>query len=109
MALRAFDVTASQVSLAEAFAAWSSVRIIGTIPITPGGIGIIEVGLTSALIGFAGAMPRGPAVLVFRFLTIVPTLLVGLVSAATWRRFRGPADLEPVPADGPLPPITPSG
>jgi uncharacterized membrane protein YbhN (UPF0104 family) len=49
------------------------------------------------------------AVLVFRFLTIVPTLIVGLVSAATWRRFRGPAELEPVPADGPLPPITPSG
>ena len=110
VSLRAFDVTAAQVSLAEAFAAWSFVRIIGTIPITPGGIGIIEVGLTSALIGFGGSNAGVvAAVLVFRFLTIVPTLVVGLVSAATWRRFRGPADLEPVPADGPLPPITPSG
>ena len=88
VALRAFDVTAAQVSLAEAFAAWSFVRIIGTIPITPGGIGIIEVGLTSALIGFGGSNAGVvAAVLVFRFLTIVPTLVVGLVSAATWRRF----------------------
>ena len=75
VALRAFDVTAAQVSLAEAFAAWSFVRIIGTIPITPGGIGIIEVGLTSALIGFGGSNAGVvAAVLVFRFLTIVPTL-----------------------------------
>ena len=109
VALRAFDVTSSQVTLAEAFAAWSFVRIIGTIPITPGGIGIIEVGLTSALIGFGGSNTGVvAAVLVFRFLTIVPTLIVGLVAAAMWRRLR-PADLEPVPADPPLPPITPSG
>jgi putative heme transporter len=109
VALRAFDVPASEVSLAEAFAAWSFIRIIGTIPITPGGIGIVEVGLTSALIGFGGANAGVvAAVLVYRFLTIVPTLLVGLVSAATWRRHRLP-DPDPVPADAPLPPFTPSG
>jgi putative heme transporter len=109
VALRAFDVTAAEVSLAEAFAAWSFVRIIGTIPITPGGIGIVEVGLTSALIGFGGANAGVvAAVLVYRFLTIVPTLLVGLISAATWKRHRG-AVVEPAPVDGPLPPITPSG
>jgi uncharacterized protein (TIRG00374 family) len=109
VALRAFDVPASEVSLAEAFAAWSFVRIIGTIPITPGGIGIVEVGLTSALIGFGGANAGVvAAVLVYRFLTIVPTLLVGLVSAATWRRHRG-AVVETASVDGPLPPITPSG
>ena len=96
VALRAFDVTAAQVTLAEAFAAWSFVRIIGTIPITPGGVGIIEVGLTSALIGFGGGNAGVvAAVLVYRFLTIIPTLLVGLVAAAMWRRLR-PDDLEPV-------------
>ena len=82
---------------------------LGTIPITPGGIGIVEVGLTSALIGFGGNNAGVvAAVLVYRFLTIVPTLLVGLVSAATWRR-RGLQEPEPVQADAPLPPITPSG
>ena len=98
-----------EVSLAEAFAAWSFIRIIGTIPITPGGIGIVEVGLTSALIGFGGNNTGVvAAVLVYRFLTIVPTLLVGLVAAATWRRHtRG--DVEPAPVEDALPPITPSG
>ena len=109
VALRAFDVPSSEVTLAEAFAAWSFIRIIGTIPITPGGIGIVEVGLTSALIGFGGNNAGVvAAVLVYRFLTIVPTLLVGLISAATWRR-HGLQEPEPVQADAPLPPITPSG
>lgn len=109
VALRAFDVPAAEVSLAEAFAAWSFIRIIGTIPITPGGIGIVEIGLTSALIGFGGANAGVvAAVLVYRFLTIVPTLLVGLVSAATWRRHRRDVG-ETVQVEGPPPPITPSG
>ncbi len=90
LALRAFDVPASEVSLVEAFAAWAFVRIIGSIPITPGGVGIIELGLTSALIGFGGANAGVvAAVLVYRFLTVVPTILIGLAAAATWKRYRG--------------------
>ena len=34
--LRVFDVPPSQVSLVEAFAAWALVRLLGSIPITPG-------------------------------------------------------------------------
>ena len=45
LSLRAVGVEASQVSVVEAFAAWALVRIIGTIPITPGGFGVIELGL----------------------------------------------------------------
>src|SRR6266513_1865342 len=52
--LRIFDVTAGEVSAIEVFAAWSLVRLLGSIPITPGGIGIVEVGLTTALVGFGG-------------------------------------------------------
>jgi putative heme transporter len=86
VSLRALDVTASQVSLIEAFAAWALVRIIATIPITPGGLGVVELGLTGALVGFGGANARVvAAVLVFRFLTVVPTLVLGLVTAFTWR------------------------
>jgi uncharacterized membrane protein YbhN (UPF0104 family) len=91
--LRVFDVPSSQVSFVEAFAAWSLVRIIGTIPITPGGIGVIELGLTGALLGFGGNNADVvAAVLVFRFLTVVPTLVLGLLSALTWRR-RQPSDV----------------
>jgi uncharacterized protein (TIRG00374 family) len=88
VSLRVLDVSASQVSAVEAFAAWSLARLVGSLPITPGGIGVVEVGLTTALVGFGG--PNAAvvaAVLVYRFLTIVPTLILGLVAAATWRRF----------------------
>ncbi len=93
--LRVFDVPPGQVSLIEAFAAWSLVRILGSIPITPGGLGIVELGLTTALVGFGGGNAQVvTSVLVYRFLTIVPTLLLGLVAGATWKRHRPPQMLE---------------
>ena len=93
--LRVFDVSHTQVSVIEAFAAWSLVRLIGSIPITPGGLGIVELGLTTALVGFGGGNAQVvTAVLVYRFLTIVPTLALGLVAGATWKRHRPPQALE---------------
>jgi putative heme transporter len=89
--LRVFGVSGGEVSPVEAFAAWSLVRLLGSIPITPGGIGIVEVGLTTALVGFGGDNAEVvAAVLVYRFLTVVPTLTLGLVAGATWRRQRPP-------------------
>jgi uncharacterized membrane protein YbhN (UPF0104 family) len=89
VSLRVLDVTAGEVSAIEAFAAWSIVRLLGSIPITPGGIGIVEVGLTASLVGFGGDNAEVvAAVLLYRFLTIVPTLVLGLLAGATWRRQR---------------------
>jgi uncharacterized membrane protein YbhN (UPF0104 family) len=89
--LRALGVTASQVSAIEAFAGWSVARVLGSLPITPGGLGVVEVGLTSVLVGFGGNKAGVVAsVLLFRFLTIVPTLVLGAVAGATWRRYRLP-------------------
>jgi putative heme transporter len=96
VSLRALDVPSSQVSFTEAFAAWALVRLIGSVPITPGDIGIVELGLTTALIGFGGNNAGVvAAVLVYRFLTMVPTLVLGLIAAATWRRYK-PPPAEPV-------------
>jgi len=96
VSLRALGVEAAQVTLIEAFAAWALVRLLATIPITPGGIGVVELGLTGALVGFGGKnAPVVAAVLVFRFLTTVPTLLLGLGTAFTWKRHRR---REPLPA-----------
>ena len=87
VSLRALGVSSAEVSVIEAFAAWALARLLGSIPITPGGIGIVELSLTAALIGFGGNNASVvAAVLVFRFLTIVPTLLLGMVAAAVWRR-----------------------
>ena len=92
VSLRVLDVPASEVTWIEAFAAWSVMRVIGSLPITPGGLGIVELGLTSLLVGFGGGQAEVvAAVLVYRFLTIVPTLLLGMAAAATWRRHQ-PAD-----------------
>jgi putative heme transporter len=87
--LRTLGVGSSQVTLTEAFASWTFVRLLGSIPITPGGIGVVELGLTGALVGFGGANDRVvAAVLLYRALTIVPTLVLGLIGAALWRRAR---------------------
>ncbi len=105
-ALRVLDVTGSEVSAAEAFAAWSLVRLLGSIPITPGGLGVVELGLTTALVGFGGDQVEVvAAVLVYRFLTIVPTLVIGLLVGVTWKRYR-PAEL---PTDIPVETAPPPG
>jgi putative heme transporter len=89
VSLRALGVPAAEVTVVEAFAAWALVRLLASIPITPGGIGVVELGLTGALVGFGGNNAGVvAAVLVFRFLTIIPTLALGLLSAARWSRQR---------------------
>ena len=81
VSLRAFDVPASEVTVVEAFAAWALARLLGTIPITPGGIGVVELSLTATLVGFGGSNAGVvAAVLVYRFLTMVPTIVVGLAA-----------------------------
>ncbi|MGH3143595.1 MAG: lysylphosphatidylglycerol synthase domain-containing protein, partial [Gaiellales bacterium] len=87
VSLRALEVPGSEVSTVEAFAAWSLARLLGSVPITPGGIGVVELGLTGALLGFGGNNAGVvAAVLVYRFLTMVPTLVLGLLAATTLRR-----------------------
>jgi putative heme transporter len=89
VSLRVVDVPASAVSIVEAFAAWSLVRLLSAMPITPGGVGIVEVGLTSALVAFGGPNDRVvAAVLVYRVMSVLPTLALGLVAAGISRRTR---------------------
>jgi uncharacterized membrane protein YbhN (UPF0104 family) len=89
LSLRALQVPASEVSILEAFAAWSLARVLGMLPFTPGGIGVVELSLTGTMIGFGGDNAGVvAAVLVFRFLTMVPPLVLGLIAAATWRVHR---------------------
>ena len=85
--LRAVGVGTNDVSLAESFAAWSLVRLLGSIPIAPGGLGVVEVGLTTALVGFGGEEAAVvAAVVVYRFLTLVVPLVCGALAGIMWRR-----------------------
>jgi putative heme transporter len=87
--LRTLGVSAEQVSLTEAFAGWTLVRLLGSLPITPGGIGVVELGLTGALVGFGGPNDAVvAAVLLYRALTVLPTLVLGLLAGVAWRRLR---------------------
>jgi uncharacterized membrane protein YbhN (UPF0104 family) len=86
-ALRAVGVSGGEVSLIESFAAWSLVRVLGAIPIVPGGFGVIELGLTTALVGFGANNAEAVAgVMIYRVLTVAPPLLLGTLAGATWRR-----------------------
>ncbi len=87
VSLRVLGVSAAEVGAVEAFAASSLTRLLGSLPITPGGLGVVEVGLTTALVGFGGENAEVvAAVLVYRFLNIVPTLVLGLIAGAMWRQ-----------------------
>jgi uncharacterized membrane protein YbhN (UPF0104 family) len=87
--LRTLGVSSDQVTLVEAFAAWTFVRLLGSLPITPGGVGIVELGLTGALVGFGGPNDAVvAAVLLYRVVTVVPTLILGLLAGGLWSRMR---------------------
>jgi uncharacterized protein (TIRG00374 family) len=90
LGVRAFGIGRGQVSITETFAAWSIGRLLGSLPITPSGIGVVELGLTGSLVGFGA--PHAPvvaAVLVYRALSLVPTIVLGLLATVTWRRRDG--------------------
>jgi putative heme transporter len=86
ISVRAVGIPHTEVSVVEAFAAWALARVLGSIPITPGGVGFVELGLTGALVAFGASNDEAvAATLIYRFLTVVPTLVFGLIAAATWK------------------------
>jgi uncharacterized protein (TIRG00374 family) len=85
-ALRATGVGAA-VSVGEVLTAFAVVRLALVVPITPGGAGLTEVGLSGLLVAAGGPEAEVLAgVLVFRMLTwLVPIPLGGLAYLA-WSR-----------------------
>ena len=82
VSLRAVGVTHTEVTIVEALAAWTLARILGAIPITPGGVGFVELGLTGVLVAFGASNAEAVAgTMIYRLLTVVPTVLLGLVAA----------------------------
>jgi uncharacterized membrane protein YbhN (UPF0104 family) len=48
-------------------------------------VGFVELGLTGILVAFGASNAEAvAATLIYRFLTVVPTLVFGLIAAATW-------------------------
>jgi uncharacterized protein (TIRG00374 family) len=89
MALRFVGVGADQVSAAEALAVFAFARLLTAIPFTPGGLGVMELAMITGLAAAGG--PRASvaaAVLVYRALTYVLPIPVGLGTYLFWRRNR---------------------
>lgn len=87
VALRHLDVAPGQVTWAEALGAFAFVRLATALPVTPGGLGIVEVGMTAALV-LAGGLESAvvAAVLVYRVLTYGLQVPLGMASYAVWQR-----------------------
>lgn len=86
LSLRAVGVSVASVSPSESFLAWAIGRVISSLPLTPGGIGFVELGMIGTLVGFGG--PRAhivAAVLLYRALVIVPTLVAGAAALVALR------------------------
>jgi len=79
-----------------ALLAYSAAQLLGQLPLTPGGLGVVEAGLTGtlALAGVAAA-PAALAVLAYRLVAYWLPLPIGLI-AWVWHRHRyGTTDVTP--------------
>jgi uncharacterized protein (TIRG00374 family) len=89
MALRYIGVSQAEVSWAEVLAVFSFARLLTAIPFTPGGVGVVELALITSLSAAGGPRAQvAAAVLVFRALTYVLPIPVGVGTYIFWRRNR---------------------
>jgi uncharacterized protein (TIRG00374 family) len=89
--LRFVGVGPGVISWPEALEAFAVVRLATALPVTPGGLGMVEVGTTAALMLIAGDDSGvGPevvaAVLLYRALTYLLQVILGVLSYVVWRR-----------------------
>jgi uncharacterized membrane protein YbhN (UPF0104 family) len=86
VALRAVGVDAQDVGAIEALAVFAFARLLTAIPFTPGGLGVIELALITGLSAAGGARAEvAAAVLIFRGLTYVLPILLGVIAYLFWR------------------------
>jgi putative heme transporter len=101
MTLRAVGVSEEEVGWIQVLAAFAFARLLTAIPLTPGGVGIVELALVAALTDAGGGDAQVvAAVLIYRLLTYVAPVVFGAGTYLVWRRnrsWRGSAP--PMPAD----------
>jgi uncharacterized membrane protein YbhN (UPF0104 family) len=88
VALRHVGVSQSELSWIAVLAAFAFVRLISALPLTPGGVGVVELGYAAVMtIGLDDITSAKvvAAILVFRAVTYLLPIPLGLVSYVTWR------------------------
>jgi uncharacterized protein (TIRG00374 family) len=81
--------------------AFFAAQLLGTLPLTPGGLGFVEAGLTGTL-ALAGVSARDAVVatLAYRLVSFWLPIPAGAIAAVVHRRKYGSDDVEPVTAEG---------
>jgi uncharacterized membrane protein YbhN (UPF0104 family) len=98
LSLRHLGVSEQEVSTSEAFAVYAFSRLLPlVVPITPGGVGLIDLGYIGGLTAFSGQEKAAivAAVLLFRALTYAIQIPIGGFTYIIWRvksNWRRPAD-----------------
>ena len=101
LALRRMGVHSSDISTAEAFAAFAVGRLLAMVPLTGGGVGFVEGGYIGILKHFDPTQPNEilAAVLLFRLLTFGIQIPLGGFTYVIWQRMtrwrKAPPDAEP--------------
>jgi putative heme transporter len=101
--LRGTGLSQAQVPWQTSLAAFAFVRLLTVLPITPGGLGITELGLVSVLATGAGpraTVPVTAAVLLYRAVTYLPPIPLGAAAFLAWRH--APGLIRPTPASRPV-------
>ena len=90
LALRHMGVNETDVGNAEAFAVFAFSRLLSAVPITPGGVGVIDLGYVGGMtqIDPAHKPQIVAAVLLFRLLTFGIQIPLGGLTYLVWRRKR---------------------
>ena len=87
LALRATGVSEGAVGWAEVLAVFAFVRLLSAVPLTPGGLGVVELALTAGLVSAGGDRAEVvAAILVYRGLTYLMPVPFGALTYLAWRR-----------------------
>jgi uncharacterized protein (TIRG00374 family) len=91
LSLRHMGISQQDVGTAEVFAVYCFSRLLTAIPITPGGVGVIDLGYIAGLSTFDSAEKAQivAAVLIFRVLTYGIQIPLGALTYIYWRRKKG--------------------
>ena len=96
--LRGVGLSQAQVPWQTSLAAFAFVRLLTVLPITPGGLGITELGLIATLAaGHRDGVQVTAAVLLYRAVTYLPPIPLGAIACLTWRCAPGLIHAKPVP------------
>jgi putative heme transporter len=99
LALRHMSVSEAEISTTEAFAVFAFSRLLSAVPVTPGGVGLIDIGYIGGLTAFDDSEKAQivAAVLLFRALTYGIQIPLGGFTYMIWRLksdWRSPAAAE---------------